>query len=248
MEVFVFSFNYACALGSGCPWLVLRIPVPCACRSCACSHGGGHCGCGGRRPFGGGPRRCAARVHLMVRRAVISWWGVQSSHGEACCHLMARRAVISWWGEQSSHGEVCSHLMVRCAVISWWGVQSSHSEACSHLMVRCAVISWWGVNVVIVMSLCISWSNDASIGLLIKVGTSFFSCPRCNFPYIHSSLLSFFFFYSCLSSFLLFPCESVWENTHAWGPHLHEFHDFSIQSYWILLALFSRNKIILAQN
>ena len=42
-----------------------------------------------------------------------------------------------------------------------------------------------------------------------------FSCPLCFFSfYFHSPLLTLFLCL-CLISFLMFPCASVWENTHA---------------------------------
>ena len=55
---------------------------------------------------------------------------------------------------------------------------------------------------------------------LVKIGLSYslglwhfiFSCPLYFFP---CSRISSYLLFLCLISFLLFPCASVWENTHA---------------------------------
>ena len=59
----------------------------------------------------------------------------------------------------------------------------------------------------------------------------FFSCPLCFFP--HSRLSSYLHLFLYLISFLLFPCESVWENTRAWVLNF-------LWPYWMVLNFFAK--------
>ena len=54
-----------------------------------------------------------------------------------------------------------------------------------------------------------------------------FFCACFTSFHTHASLLTFCIFIS----FLLFPCASVWENTHAWVLHF-------LSPYWMVVALF----------